>query len=208
MMELKLIDCVGKIIGFIDASSDIFGKEHNRALVHQIVTSYLSNARVGSRKQKNRHEVNHSTRKPYKQKGTGRARAGMTSSPLWRGGGRAFPNTPFENFHKKINRKMYKAGICNIFSQLAREDRIRVIDDFSVSSHKTREAYAKFQNLGYKSLLVITCNIDSNLFLSTKNIPNICLSKPEVVDPVTLLSHENLLITVPALKKIEELYRA
>ena len=131
-MELKMVGS-----GTVNATDDIFGREFNEALVHQVVVAYQANARIGSRAQKDRGAVNHSTKKPWRQKGTGRARAGMTSSPLWRGGGKIFPNSPDENFTHKVNRKMYRAGLCSILSQLAREDRLRVVDAFVVDAPKT-----------------------------------------------------------------------
>ena len=123
-MELKLIDEKGQSTASVSASDIAFGREYNESLVHQVVTAYMANARQGTRAQKDRSEVRHSTKKPWRQKGTGRARAGMTSSPLWRGGGRIFPNSPDENFSHKLNRKMFRAGLSSILSQLAREERL------------------------------------------------------------------------------------
>src|ERR687887_2736404 len=131
-MELKMVGTSGNSGGTVKATDEIFAREFNQALVHQIVVAYQANARLGTRAQKDRGAVNHSTKKPWRQKGTGRARAGMTSSPLWRGGGKIFPNSPDENFSHKVNRKMYRAGLCSILSQLAREDRIRVVEQFKV----------------------------------------------------------------------------
>src|SRR3954462_13513699 len=137
-MELKLINEQGQSTSSVSASDTAFGREYNEALVHQVVTAYMANARLGTRAQKDRATVNHSTKKPWRQKGTGRARAGMTSSPLWRGGGRIFPNSPDENFSQKLNRKMYRAGLSSIFAQLARENIWSVIDAFEVGAPKTR----------------------------------------------------------------------
>src|ERR671918_1203366 len=136
-MELKVLNEQGQSTASVSASDKAFGREYNEALVHQIVTAYLANARSGTRAQKDRGAVRHSTKKPWRQKGTGRARAGMTSSPLWRGGGRIFPNRPDENFSHKLNRKMFRAGLSSILSQLAREDRLRVVDKFVVEAPKT-----------------------------------------------------------------------
>src|SRR5918912_3723545 len=137
-MELKILNEQGQSTSAVSASDTAFDREYNEALVHQVVTAYMANARLGTRAQKDRGAVRHSTKKPWRQKGTGRARAGMTSSPLWRGGGRVFPNSPDENFSHKVNRKMYRAGIASILSQLAREDRIRVVETFSVDQPKKK----------------------------------------------------------------------
>ena len=138
-MELKLINAQGQVSGSVAASDALFAREYNEALVHQLVTAYLANARSGNRAQKNRAEVKHSTKKPWRQKGTGRARSGMTSSPLWRKGGRAFPNKPDENFTQKVNRKMYRAGMATILSQLVRDERLFVIESLSAATPKTKD---------------------------------------------------------------------
>src|SRR2546421_4037094 len=167
-MELKMVGS-----GTVNATDDIFGREFNEALVHQVVVAYQANARIGSRAQKDRGEVRHSTKKPWRQKGTGRARAGMTSSPLWRGGGKIFPNSPDENFSHKVNRKMYRAGMASILSQLAREDRIRVVDAFTVAQPKTKLLAQKVKAMGFDGVLVITDEIDQNLRLSSRNLSNV-----------------------------------
>src|SRR5690554_7190527 len=137
-MELKLLNDQGQSDATVAAPDTIFGRDFNEALVHQIVVAFQANARSGNRAQKGRDTVKHSTKKPWRQKGTGRARSGMTSSPIWRGGGRAFPSSPEENFSHKVNKKMYRAGVCSILSQLAREDRLAVVDEISVDAPKTR----------------------------------------------------------------------
>src|ERR1043166_8508419 len=144
-MELKMVGNSGTV----NATDDIFGREFNQALVHQVVVAYQANARIGSRARKERGAVNHSTKKPWRQKGTGRARAGMTSSPLWRGGGKIFPNSPDENFTHKVNRKMYRAGLCSILSQLAREDRLRVGEQFTLDAPKTKLCAKKVKDMGF-----------------------------------------------------------
>ena len=149
-MELKLLNAQGQADGTTPAPETLFGREYNEALVHQIVVAFQANARQGTRAQKDRTTVKHSTRKPWRQKGTGRARAGMTSSPLWRGGGKIFPNTPDENFSQKVNRKMYRAGMASILSQLAREDRIRVVDEFKVEQPKTKLLAQKVKSMGFE----------------------------------------------------------
>src|SRR3954465_12569639 len=144
-MELKMVGNAGTV----NATDDIFAREFNQALVHQLVVAYQANARLGTRAQKDRGAVRHSTKKPWRQKGTGRARAGMTSSPLWRGGGKIFPNSPDENFTHKVNRKMYRAGLCSILSQLARENRLHVVDDFLVDQPKTKLLAQKVKAMGF-----------------------------------------------------------
>src|SRR5829696_5228315 len=163
-MELKIIGNAGNG-GTLKATDDVFARDFNEALVHQLVVAYQANARIGSRAQKDRGAVRHSTKKPWRQKGTGRARAGMTSSPLWRGGGKIFPNSPEENFSHKVNRKMYRAGIASILSQLAREDRIRVVEDFTLEQPKTKLLAQKVKAMGLDEVLLITDEIDRNLAL-------------------------------------------
>ena len=137
-MELKLVDSKGVEVGKLEASDVLFAREYNEALVHQVVVAYQANARSGNRAQKDREQVRHTTAKPFRQKGTGRARAGMSSSPLWRGGGRIFPNSPDENFSHKLNKKMYRAGMASIMSQLVREDRLAVVDSLELEAPKTK----------------------------------------------------------------------
>src|SRR5213595_3555373 len=158
--------------GTFNAPDALFARDFNEALVHQIVVAFQANARLGTRAQKDRGAVNHSTKKPWRQKGTGRARAGMTSSPLWRGGGKIFPNSPDENFTHKVNRKMYRAGMASILSQLAREDRVRVVDEFRLDSPKTKLLAQKVKSMGFDELLVITEEVDDNLRLSSRNLRN------------------------------------
>src|SRR3954469_7236863 len=162
-MELKLLNAQGQAASNVAAPDTIFGRDYNEALIHQVVVAYQANARSGNRKQKDREEVHHTTKKPWRQKGTGRARAGMSSSPLWRGGGRIFPNSPDENFTHKVNKKMYRAGVCSILSQLAREERLCVIDNLSVDAPKTKLLSQKLKGMGaLDSVLVITDALDEN----------------------------------------------
>jgi len=154
-MQVELLNDQGQASAKYDAPETVFGREYNEDLVHQIVVAYQANARQGTRAQKDREQVKHSTKKPFKQKGTGRARAGMTSSPIWRGGGRIFPNMPDENFTQKINKKMYRAGMASIFSQLAREGRLAVVESLKVESPKTKLLAAKFKAMNLQSVLVI-----------------------------------------------------
>jgi large subunit ribosomal protein L4 len=204
-MDLKLINDQGEPTASIPASDSTFGREYNEALVHQVVTAFLANARAGTRAQKDRGAVNHSTRKPWRQKGTGRARAGMTSSPLWRGGGRIFPNSPDENFSHKINRKMYRAGMCSILSQLAREGRLAVVDQFTVEAPKTKMLARKLKNMGIADALIITDAIDDNLRLSARNLARIDVVEPRSADPVSLMRHEKVIMTRGAMAKLEEM---
>src|SRR3954463_13858509 len=185
-MELKLINDKGAA-GTLQASDEIFGRDFNESLVHQVVVAFQANARIGSRAQKDRSEVRHSTKKPWRQKGTGRARAGMTSSPLWRGGGKIFPNSPDANFTHKVNRKMYRAGIASILSQLAREDRIRVVDKFSLDQPKTKLLAQKVKSMGFDEVLVITDEVDSNLALSSRNLRNVEIIAAKQANPVALV---------------------
>ena len=204
-MELNLIDDQGKATAKVSASDATFGREFNEALVHQLVTSYLANGRSGTRAQKDRGEVRHSTKKPFRQKGTGRARAGMTSSPLWRGGGRIFPNRPDENFSQKMNRKMYRAGVCAILSQLAREDRLVVVDSFTLSAPKTKLLAQKLKSMGLDDVLIITDALDDNLRLSARNLHHVSVASVSEADPVTLIRHEKVVVTKSAVAKIEEM---
>ncbi|MDA8109130.1 MAG: 50S ribosomal protein L4 [Betaproteobacteria bacterium] len=205
-MELKLINDQGAA-GTCDAPDALFGRAFNEALVHQVVVAYQAHARVGSRAQKDRGAVKHSTRKPWRQKGTGRARAGMTSSPLWRGGGKIFPSSPDENFAHKVNRKMYRAGMASILSQLAREDRIRVVDEFRVDAPKTKLLAQKVKSLGFEGVLVITDEIDQNLALSSRNLPHVEVIAARHTDPVSLIRYPNVLLTKKALARLEEMLK-
>src|SRR5690348_10096015 len=205
-MELKMVSEKGAI-GTLKASDALFARDFNEALVHQVVTAYQANARIGSRAQKDRGAVNHSTRKPWRQKGTGRARAGMTSSPLWRGGGKIFPNSPDENFSQKVNRKMYRAGMASILSQLAREDRIRVTEDFRLEQPKTKLLAQKIKSMGFEGVLVITDEIDDNLRLSSRNLANVEVMAVRNANPVALVRYPSVLVTRAALAKLEELLK-
>ena len=204
-MELKLINDQGQEAAKFSASDALFGRDYNEALVHQVVVAYQANARSGNRKQKDREEVHHSTKKPFKQKGTGRARAGMTSSPLWRGGGRIFPNSPEENFTHKVNRKMFRAGLAAILSQLAREDRLSVVETFAVDAPKTKLVASKHKGMGFDSVLVITDSIDENLQLASRNLPNVLVLEAQHADPVSLIRFPKVLLTRGAMVKIEEM---
>ncbi|CAJ0705594.1 MAG: 50S ribosomal protein L4 [Ralstonia sp.] len=206
-MELKLLQDNGQLGAGVAASPEVFGRDYNEALVHQVVVAYQANARSGNRKQKDREEVKHTTKKPWRQKGTGRARAGMSSSPLWRGGGRIFPNSPEENFSQKVNKKMYRAGMRSIYSQLAREGRINVVDSLSVDAPKTKLLADKFRAMGLDSVLVITDNLDENLFLASRNLAHVLVVEPRHADPLSLVHYKKVLVTKAAVAQIEELLK-
>jgi large subunit ribosomal protein L4 len=204
-MELKVISENGKAGASINASDDLFGREYNETLVHQLVTAYQANARSANSKQKGRSEIAKSTRKPFAQKGTGRARAGMASSPLWRGGGKIFPNSPDQNYTQKINRKMYRAGLASIFSQLAREGRLSVVESLSVAAPKTKLLAEKIKAMGLERVLIITDSMDENLYLSSRNLPNVLVVEAHQADPVSLVRFPKVLVTRGAIAKIEEM---
>ena len=204
-MELNLLNEQGQASAKVDAPDTIFGREFNEPLIHQVVVAFQANARSGNRAQKDRSEVRHSTKKPWRQKGTGRARAGMTSSPLWRGGGKIFPNSPDENFSHKVNKKMYRAGMRSILSQLARDGRLSVIEGLTLESPKTKLLAAKVKAMGLGSVLVITDNLDENLLLASRNLPHVLVVEPRQADPVSLVRFDRVLITRPALAQVQEM---
>jgi large subunit ribosomal protein L4 len=206
-MELQLINDQGKPTAKVAASDSAFAREYNESLVHQVITAYLANARQGTRAQKARGEVNKSNKKPWKQKGTGRARAGRASSPLWRGGGKIFPNLPDENFTQKLNRKMYRAGVCSILSQLAREERLAVVENFTLDAPRTKRLAEKLRGMGLDNVLIITDRVDENLRLSSRNLPNVDVMTVSEADPLSLLRHARVLVTRGAVAKFEELFK-
>ena len=204
-MDIKLLNAKGESASNVAAPDTIFGRDYNEALIHQVVVAYQANARSGNSKQKNREEVHHTTKKPWRQKGTGRARAGMSSSPLWRGGGRIFPNSPDQNYTHKVNKKMYRAGVCSILSQLAREGRLSIIEDLVIDAPKTKLLSQKLKDMGLDSVLIITDNIDENLDLASRNLPHVLVVEPRHADPVSLVYYKKIVITKTALAKIEEM---
>ena len=204
-MELKVISENGKAAASVNASDDLFGREYNETLVHQLVTAYQANARSANSKQKGRSEIAKSTRKPFAQKGTGRARAGMASSPLWRGGGKIFPNSPDQNYTQKINRKMYRTGLASIYSQLVRDGRLSVVDALSVEAPKTKLLAQKIKAMGLDRVLIITDSMDENLYLSSRNLPNVLVVEAHQADPVSLVRFPKVLVTRGAIAKIEEM---
>ena len=204
--NLKVLNERGESTATLAAPQTLFGRDYNEALVHQIVVAYQANARQGTRAQKDRSEVRHSTRKPWRQKGTGRARAGMTSSPLWRGGGKTFPNSPDENFSHKVNRKMFRAGLCSILSKLAQDDRIAVVDELSVSAPRTKLLTEKLKAMGLGSVLIITESLDQNLYLAARNLKNVMVVEPRYADPVSMIYFDKVVVTRPAIAKLEQMW--
>ncbi len=204
-MELKVINEQGQEAAKLQASDTLFGRDYNEALVHQVVVAYQANARAGDRKQKGRAEISKSTKKPWNQKGTGRARAGRASSPLWRGGGKIFPSTPDENFSQKLNRKMYRAGMASILSELARQDRLSVVEDLAVDAPKTRLFAQKIKGMGFDSVLVVTDALDENTYLASRNLPNVLVLEVNETDPVSLIRFPKVLMTKSAVAKFEEI---
>ena len=205
-MQLELLNDQGQAASKFDAPEAVFDRPYNEDLVHQVVVAYRANGRQGTRAQKDRQQVRHSTKKPFKQKGTGNARAGMTSSPLWRGGGRIFPNMPDENFTQKINKKMYRAGMASIFSQLAREGRLAVVDSLTVDAPKTKLLAAKFKAMNLESVLVIADEVDDNLYLASRNLPNVLVVEPRYADPLSLVHYRKVLVTKGAIDKLKEMF--
>ena len=205
-MQVELLNDQGQAASKMDVPETVFGRDYNEALIHQLVVAYQANARQGTRAQKGRDEVNHSTKKPFKQKGTGRARAGMTSSPIWRGGGRAFPNRPDENFTQKINKKMYRAGMASIFSKLVREGRLAVVESIKLDSPKTKALAAKFKALNMQSVLVITEEVDENLYLASRNLPNVLIVEPRYADPLSLVHYKKVIVTKGAIDQLKEMF--
>jgi large subunit ribosomal protein L4 len=205
-MQLELLNEQGQATAKVDAPDTVFARDYNESLIHQIVVAYQANARQGTRAQKDREQVHHSTKKPFRQKGTGRARAGMTSSPLWRGGGRIFPNLPEENFSQKINKKMYRAGMAAIFSQLAREGRLVVVDSIAIEAPKTKLLAAKLKAMNLDHVMVIADAVDENLFLASRNLANVLVVEPRYADPLSLVFYKKIVVTKAAIDKLQEMF--
>jgi len=206
-MQIDLLNDQGQSTSKVEAPDTVFARDYNEALVHQIVVAFQANARMGTRAQLDRAMVKHSTKKPWRQKGTGRARAGMTSSPLWRGGGRIFPNSPDENFTQKVNKKMYRAGMASILSQLVREGRLSVVESLTVDSPKTKALAQKFKAMGcLDSVLVITHELADNLLLASRNLANVLVVEPRYADPLSLVHYKKVLVTKAAIDKLKEMF--
>ncbi len=189
--------------GSVSVSDENFGQDFREALVHQVVTACMAATRAGSAQQKNRAQVNGGGVKPWRQKGTGRARAGTIRSPIWRGGGNAFPSTP-RDYAQKINRKMYRAAMRSILSELVRQDRLVAIKSFGVDAPKTRELTGKLAEMGLDNVLIITDDPDDNLYLAARNLPRVAVCDAAGADPVSLIGFEKVLVTTAALKLLEE----
>ena len=202
-MELNLIAGDNKAAGTVSVSEAAFGREFNEALVHQVVVAYMAGARAGTKKTKTRSEVSGGGKKPWKQKGTGRARAGSIRSPIWVGGGHGHALSP-RDFSQKVNKKMYRGAIQAIFSELIRQERLVVVEDFGVTAPKTKELLGKLNGLGLKDVLIVTDNVDENLYLSSRNLHKVDVRDVAGVDPVSLIAFDKVLITVAALKQFEE----
>lgn len=205
-MQLELLNDQGQGAATLEVPEALFGRAYNEALVHQIVVAYQANARQGTRAQKDRAQVSHTTKKPFKQKGSGKARAGMSSSPLWRGGGRIFPNSPHENFTQKINKKMYRAGMSAILSQLAREGRLAVLESLSIAAPKTKLLAARLKAMNLQSVLVIADQVDENLYLAARNLVNVLIVEPRYADPLSLVHFKKVLVTRGAISQLEEMF--
>ena len=205
-MDLKLINDSGKPAATVAASDSLFGREYNEALIHQLVTAYQANARSGNRAQKGRADINKSHKKPWAQKGTGRARAGQANSPLWRGGGKIFPSSPDENFSQKVNRKMFRAGIASILSQLVREDRLSVVDQIALEAPKTKLLAQKIKALGLSgTILVVVDALHDNVHLSSRNLQGVLVLETREVDPVSLVRFDHVLLTRASVTQFEEI---
>jgi len=206
MADLKLIDDKGQSTSTVAGSDTLFGREYNEALIHQLVTAFQANGRQGTRAQKARGDINKSHKKPWKQKGTGRARAGQANSPLWRGGGKIFPSSPDENFSQKVNRKMYRAGVASILSQLVREGRLAVIEGLALDAPKTKLFAQKIKGYGLDgNVLVVTDKFDENVYLGSRNLHDIRVIEARHVDPVSLVQFRNVLVTKAAVQQFEEM---
>ena len=206
-MQLDVLNAQGQSASKVDVSDTVFGRDYNESLIHQLVVAYQANARQGTRAQKDREQVRHSTRKPFKQKGTGRARAGMTSSPLWRGGGRIFPNMPNENFTQKINKKMYRAAMASILSQLVREGRLSIVESLKMDTPKTKQLADKFKSMNLdSSVLLIAEEVDENLYLASRNLKNVLVVEPRYADPLSLVHYRKILVTKGAVEQFKEMF--
>ncbi|HMT02936.1 MAG TPA: 50S ribosomal protein L4 [Burkholderiales bacterium] len=205
-MELKVINTAGHDVGTLQVNDEVFNREYNEALVHQVVTAFLANARQGTRAQKTRGEVAKSTKKPWRQKGTGRARAGAASSPLWRGGGRIFPNRPDENFSQKINRKMYRGALASILSQLVRDTRFVVADSIALETPKTKGFVTILSNMSLSNdtVLVVVNELTEDLFLASRNLSNVLVLESHQVNPYSLLRCNKVVFERKAVEDLQE----
>ena len=204
-MELNVLNEQGQETSKVAASDAVFGREYNEALVHQLVVAYQANARQGTRAQLSREFVPPPPKTPWRQKGTGRARSGMSSSPVWRGGGRAFPNSPEENFSHKMNKKAYRAAMASILSKLAADGRLVVLPSIEVESPKTKEFANKLKALGMDNVMIVTESVSDNLYLASRNLKNVLVVEPRYVDPLSLIFYSKVVLTQGAVAKLEEM---
>jgi large subunit ribosomal protein L4 len=204
-MKLNVLNDSGKAGAEIQLSDAVFGAKFNEPLVHQVVVAYQANGRQGTRKQKTRTEVRGGGRKPWKQKGTGQARAGTIRSPIWRGGGKVFPSDMNENFEQKVNRKMHRGAMRSILSELARQNRLVAVSDFSVDQPKTKSLVAKLDKFGANDVLIVSDTLNDNLWLAARNLPNVAVCTAASADPVSLIGYEKVIVTQGALKRFEEI---
>ena len=202
-MELSVIKPGNKAAGTVAVSEANFAREYNEALVHQVVTAYLSGARQGTRSQKTRSEVAGGGKKPWRQKGTGRARAGTIRSPIWRSGGVTFAAKP-QDHSQKVNRKMYRAAMRSILSELARTDRLMIVEALDVEQPKTKLLVETLKGYGVDNVLIVADNVDKNLYLASRNLHKVDVRDVEGADPVSLIAYDKVMITVDAVKKFEE----
>ncbi len=204
-MELQLTTATGRASkSSVELSDENFGREFNESLIHQVVVSYMASARSGTKAQKSRSQVSGGGAKPWRQKGTGRARAGTIRSPIWVGGGRAFAASP-RDYSQKVNRKMYRAAMRSIFSELVRQERLVVVDKFAMDTPKTKQLVEKLKAMGTQNALIVTDNLDDNLYLSSRNIVNVEACEAKNVNPVNLIGYEKVIMTVAAIKSVEEM---
>lgn len=204
-MQVELLNEQGQA-STVDVPEVLFGRDYNEALIHQLVVAYHANARQATRAQKDRQQVRHSTKKPFRQKGTGNARAGMTSSPLWRGGGRIFPNLPEENYSHKVNKKQYRVGMASILSKLVADGRLSVVEDIKLDTPKTKAFASKLKNMKVDSALLIASEVDENLYLASRNLANVYVIEPRDVDPLSLVRFKKVLVTKGAVDKLKEMF--
>lgn len=201
-MEIPVCDMAGVSVRALEVPEQVFARPYQEALIHQVVVAWFANRRLGTRAQLSRGEVARSGKKPWRQKGTGHARAGSKTSPLWRGGGHTFPNKPWENFSHKVNKKMYKGAMASILAELSRRQRLIVVDDFSLESHKTKALVDKLKGLGLDEALLVLEAPQENLLLAARNLPHVEVRDERTIDPVALVDYEKTLVTAGALENI------
>ena len=203
-MELSVVKAGNSETGTVSVSDVAFAREYNEDLVHQVVTAYLAGARQGTRAQKNRAAVSGGGKKPWRQKGTGRARAGTSSSPIWRSGGVTFAAQPQDHSHK-VNRKMYRAAMQSIMSELARQDRLLVVESLDLEAPKTKLLVKQLGEFGLDNVLIVSAEVDENLYLAARNLHKVDVRDVDGIDPLSLVGHDKVMVTVDAVKKIEEM---